>query len=505
MTYGVLTCGTASSPRASRIVERMARARTEHRQWPFSGRALASVLSATTALLGSAVLGNQLATPLADAAHLTTATWRATELPIPPLVGSDGAEFAGPIACGAVGNCVALGEYTTPSGVPEDSIITGASGAWSVTRALLPFGGRQAANFGPFGLACSGVGDCVGTSVYVTRGSLAADILEEVNGTWSTIAMPVPSNLSPSGWPAISSVACPAAGDCVIVGDYPTTAGTTEGLIVTEEAGRFVPAEAPIPGGANDGAGLAGVACFEATACVAVGDYEPPSGDREGLLVGDRAGVMGSIAAPLPSNAGPDPEADLQAISCGSSTGCAALGQYETSTGDHLGVIDTSSDGHWSGAEMPSASGANATSPFPVVYGVACRGATSCLGVGRYHDSSSASQGLALVEHGGRWSASMIPATDGRSPVVGAVSCASATSCGAAGSYDVGGRLLGYVMSMNGTSLSGGAAPSPGNAGSDPSEVLGSISCPGTGVCDATGTYAETGQTTVRLPVVVSP
>jgi hypothetical protein len=249
---------------------------------------------------------------------------------------------------------------------------------------------------------------------------------------------------------------------------------------------------------------LTGVACFAATACVAVGYYETASASREGLLVADRAGTVAAAAAPLPTNPASDPGAVLQAVSCGSATGCVALGAYESSAGDHLGVIDTSSSGHWGAHEAPMPTGSNPTSPSPVIEGVDCGGATSCLAVGWYYDSSSEKQGLALVEQTGRWSASMMPGTEGTSPVVGAVSCASATICAAAGAYTLSGRHLGYVMAMSGTSLSGSTAPVPSDASPNPGEDLSSIACPAPDACAATGTYIEVDHSSVDLPVVVA-
>ena len=66
--------------------------------------------------------------------------------------------------------------------------------------------------------------------MYVRATSLAADILEEVDGAWVAITLPLPSNAG-AAVPSITSIACPAAGGCVIVGDYTTTTGLGEGLV----------------------------------------------------------------------------------------------------------------------------------------------------------------------------------------------------------------------------------------------------------------------------------
>lgn len=452
-------------------------------------------------LIGVAAAGP--ASRLANAAPMTAGTWQARQLPVPAEAQSTNAEFVGPISCPAAGGCVVLGQYITAGGADEDSVLAEKSGGWTATRAFLPVGARQATNLGPYGLVCADVGNCVGTSVYARATSLAAEILREVKGVWSSITLPLPSNAN-TMWPSIASVACGVAGGCMIVGKYTTTSDLSEGLIVWEQAGVFTAVEAPTPGAPNDGAGLTSVACFTTTECVAVGYYDTSSGDREGLIVGDHGGTVASIAAPLPANAGPNPVAILDSVSCGSSTGCDALGQYETSTASHLGVIDSRGMGPWGASAMPVPTGSSLANPSPVIYAMSCKGTTSCLGVGRYTDSSSATQGLVLVEQSSHWSASIMPDTSGTTPVVQAVSCSSATSCAAAGHHLVSGKTIGYIMTLSGTVLSGGNAPAPGNASSDPGELLSSISCVAADICTVTGTYAAASNPTVRLPVVIS-
>jgi hypothetical protein len=470
----------------------------------FAGRSTVVTVCVALSVVGAAVADTPAA-HFVEMAARTAPAWQARQLPVPIGSQSSRSQYVGPVVCTGAGTCVALGEYTTAGGVNEDSILTESSGRWTAVRARLPLGGVEAANFGPYGLACAGTGNCVGTSVYLSSRSLVADVLQEVNGTWSSIALPVPANARRT-WPSIAAVACPVAGGCVIAGAYTTTAGLSEGLIVTEKAGRFVAAEAPTPGGngSDKGAGLAGVACSGATACVAAGYYVAASGERDGLLVADRGGKLAAATALLPTAASPDPAAVMQGVACGSATGCVALGQYENSVGDHVGVIDASSNGHWSTASMPTPASPTTTSPDPVIYAVACRDGTSCLAAGRYVDSSSDTEGLALLQRSTVWSASTPPGTAGTTPSLNAVACSNLTSCTAVGGEDVGGKRLGYIMVMGGRSLTGSAAPVPSNASADPDEVLGSISCPITYACTAIGTYTEKGHPSVRFSVAIS-
>jgi hypothetical protein len=464
---------------------------------PAAIRAGAEARPAVSATTGSQAA--QLPSPAVDAA----AGWQAAQLPVPAGGFSDGAGYAGPIACPAVGGCVVLGEYSTPTGADEDLIATEKSGTWTAVRAPLPAGGTQATNLGPYTLRCTGVGDCLGTSLYQSPTSVAADVVEEVGGVWSAVAMPVPSNLRTGAFPTVSALACPLRGACVVVGTYETTSGLTEGFVVTQEGGQFVAAQAPTPG-ANRGSILAGVACLTTTACVAVGSYVTTSNVEQGLFVNDDAGKLTAATPPLPGNAASNPRAALQAVSCGSSTLCVAVGTYENPSGDHLGFIDTDSSSKWTAAKMPLPSGASATSPSPAVYGLVCKGGDYCLGVGGYTSSAGKGEGLALVQRAGRWSASMMPGTDNTNVVVRAVSCVSETSCAAAGHYQSKAGQVGYLMTLSGTTLSGTTSPLPSNANASPGVDLGFVACPWIATCAVSGTYGHSGSPPIQLPFVVS-
>ncbi len=455
-----------------------------------------------TAAVAVALLVPSVA-PSAGGRTAAAVSWTAAQLGVPADAFTDGAGYAGPISCPAVGGCVVLGEYSSASGLEEDFIATQKAGVWSAVRAPLPTGGTQAANLGPYTLACTGVGDCVGASLYQSTTSVAADVLEERGGVWSAVAMPLPANASPSRFPTVAAMTCPRLGDCVIAGTYTTTSGLSEGLVVTEEGKVFVAAEAPTPSASNEGSALFGVACTAAAACAAVGDYVAPSGRRQALIVNDVAGALTAVRPPLPPGAAPNPHAELQTVACGSATGCVALGTYLVANGDSLGVIDTSSSGTWSAGTTPTPTGAS-SDPSPAVFAVTCKGATFCLGVGQYTDSTGRTQGLVLIDQSGAWSASIMPATDNRHVVVRAVACASVTSCAAAGHYVLDGEQVGYLMTLSGSTLSASTSSLPANASSSPAEDLGFVSCRYIATCTVSGNYNGAGSTTVELPLTVS-
>ncbi|HXY45680.1 MAG TPA: hypothetical protein VEH29_15955, partial [Acidimicrobiales bacterium] len=124
--------------------------------------------------------------------------------------------------------------------------------------------------------------------------------------------------------------------------------------------------------------------------------------------------------------------------------------------------------------------------------------------VGNYTDSLGRTQGLALTEQSGRWSASMMPATANTHVVVRSVACVSGTSCAAAGHYLRSGHEVGYLMTLSGSALAGITAPGPANANLVPDEALGFVACRWIATCTASGSYVGAASTTVQLPLVAS-
>lgn len=455
-------------------------------------------------LLAVALVSGSVA---ALATRLTTPGWTATQMPTPTGSKVSGAGYAGPMACPAAGSCVVLGQTETPSGVNEDLVSTEASGKWSSVVAPLPTGGRQAANLGPDALACHSVGNCVGTSVYAAASSLAADILVESAGKWSAARMPLPAGADTSGryWPQISRVGCPATGECVIVGSYETSAGLSEGLIVSQVGSGFVAAEAPTPGGvtANHGAHLTSVSCYRAGACFAVGSYVTSAVSTEPFVVSVQSSGAAAVVASLPPNAAPDPRAQLVAVSCGGVSYCVATGAYEDAAGDQFGVLETWSAGRWTPAEAPLPAGAASPNAGVTVDAVRCVGVV-CVAVGEYGIAGRRHGGLVLVNQSGTWVPEEAPTT-GSPPSFTSVSCSAASVCVAAASYTAkGGAVEGYLLSVTRSALSWQQAPLPTDANTQPLVSLDSVTCPATGACAVSGDYVKTGVETVQLGMLLA-
>ena len=176
-------------------------------------------------------------------------------------------------------------------------------------------------------------------------------------------------------------------------------AGTWSWVDVTAPTGGLSPADA----GTN--VTLAGVSCGSVTSCVATGSYLDAANGSDGLVeLGTRSGstwtwTAGSLPttglAPAPAAV---PYVTPAGVSCSSAASCVVTGSYRDAAGvDGLLEVGTLSGGSWSwvastsptGGLSPAASGGN-----EYLYGVSCTTAGTCLAAGSYGASSGGTYGL---------------------------------------------------------------------------------------------------------------
>ncbi len=260
---------------------------------------------------------------------------------------------------------------------------------------------------------------------------------------------------------------------------------------------------APVP--ANAGAPftdqVSAVSCASAGNCTAVGAFSSGA-NRQGLLLTEVSGTWGTgVEATLPADASTsNPNVALASVSCASAGNCTAVGTYIDNAGNVPMLLLTESSGIWgTGVEATLPAGARTSNQHVSVNSVSCGSAGSCTAVGSYEDSSGNSQGLLLSESSGAWGAGVEatpPAgasSSNASVSVNSVSCGSAGDCTAVGSYeDSSGNSQGLLLGeSSGTWATGVEATPPAGAGANPQLDLGSVSCTSAGNCTAVGNYID--------------
>jgi len=313
---------------------------------------------------------------------------------------------------------------------------------------------------------------------------------EAWNGTsWSTQATPDPSGATSSD---LLGVACTSASACVAVGWYRSSAGLPSTLAEVWNGTSWSIQTTPNPAGAT-GSGLFAVSCTSTSGCAAVGSYTNSAGVELSLAEAWN-GKSWSIQ-PTPQPAG-SIGSDLLGVSCTSATACTAVGAYGSSAGTTLRLAEDWNGKSWSIQTTPQPAGATASE----FRGVSCTPGIVCVAVGIYESSGGATLALAEAWNGKSWSvqASANPAGSLSSGFLG-VSCASASTCTAVGSYDNSAREgLTLAEAWNGKTWSVQATPNP--AGFTGSGFL-AVSCAPASVCVATGSYTH-GADSIDMPLV---
>jgi photosystem II stability/assembly factor-like uncharacterized protein len=164
-----------------------------------------------------------------------------------------------------------------------------------------------------------------------------------------------------------------------------------------------------IPGGSTPGSGaFNAVTCINTSACIAVGADAGGNGTASLTVDGGQSWTDATVPSGTPK---------LDAIACGDSTRCVAVGR-----GGALSTTDGGST--WALDQIPSAD--------TTLLGVACPTALVCVAVGIAPNPTEAFKGLvALTADGGlTWSTPTLPAV---TPALGGVACLTASTCAAVG------------------------------------------------------------------------
>ncbi len=366
-----------------------------------------------------------------------------------------------------------------PAGAASTSVAhlpghsAGADPAWAVQPVPAPAvpNGQLSA------VSCSAATACTAVGYDANKAGKAVLLAERWNGTnWSIQATPHPVGASGS---IFSAVSCTSARACTATG-YTVSSGGLQGTLAEHWDGTSWSIQAtPNPAGASVSA-LSGVSCTSATACTATGSASG-SGEVPGTLAEHWNGTAWSIQA-TPTPAGASGSA-LSGVSCPSATDCTAAG-YSFSGGGLQTTLAERWDGtNWSIQASPNPAGAGASS----LGGVSCTSSSGCTAVGNYTDSSGNQLTLAERWDGTNWSVQATPNPAGASvSVLNGVSCTSATACTAVGQTSAANNIQALAERWDGTSWSIQATPSV---------VLGDllgVSCSSATVCTAAGNDVNT-------------
>jgi hypothetical protein len=416
------------------------------------------------------------------------------------------------VSCPSAGDCAAVGTYA--GGRWKALRVQQTAGAWGQGMQMsLPQNAKPSSDVAVSSVSCVSAGNCAAVGHYTdTSDNQQGVLFVESSGKWAhgvEAALPANAAIQQSNvpWQAVflTSVSCPAAGECTAVGEYLDRSQHFQGLLLRERSGTWARGvEARLPANASSFplVMLSSVSCASAGNCTAVGSYEANSSTQaRGLLLDERSGKWArGVEARLPANADSKPpfeDVHLTSVSCASAGSCAAVGYYPNRSGDYRALLLDESSGKWArGIKAPLPANA-ASNHISFVQSVSCPSAGNCAAVGNYNACPICSQGLLLRERSGKWRAveATLPANAATNPevVLSSVSCPSAGNCAAVGTYlDSSNQTEGLLLDKtSGRWARGVEATLPANAATNPEVVLSSVSCASAGNCAAVGTYLD--------------
>lgn len=383
--------------------------------------------------------------------------WSVSEPPLPRML-RQGRRSGGvsSVSCPGAGHCVAVG-YAASGPELEPLVFAQRARGWQETVAPLPPGAKG----GRLDLvSCPSIGNCAAAGTYIdSSGNDRGLLLDESNAGWGppgTAGLPPNGSVtSPGQTAAIEGLSCWAPGNCAAVGLYGDTHGSPQGWLLTETGGTWTQGvEAELPANATTREGdylypvidLEPVSCAANGDCAAVGGYGDRRSRQFGMILSEHAGRWGPAEqAPLPGNAGPNPQqgnapdSPMGSIACPAAGECSAVGWYLDVHGNHHGVLLRERAGGWSRSELVFPSGAHAALGIGLD-SLACHSAGNCLAVGTYTRANRL-RPLLVAERNGRWLESTEappPSGAGTNYDAGlsSVSCPSAKTCVAVGYTD---------------------------------------------------------------------
>jgi hypothetical protein len=342
--------------------------------------------------------------------------------------------------------------------------VTGASGAlaagpvWKIqhsANATLPGGQLES-------VSCLSASACTAVGNDRNPVGIKVTLAERWNGsTWQRQHTPNPAeDTAASVSPNLLGVSCPAADFCEAVGSY-QLGGVELALAEAWNGHGWTMQRFPVPVGDNS-AGLNQVSCTSAQFCEAAGFGSGSHGDVT------LAATWNGTSWHLQRTRNPAGSAfnQLNAVSCSSPAFCEAWGSGNSGAAFAEQWNGTS----WGLQTVPS----NVT-----VNSVSCVSATVCEAVG--------SGGTALAWNGSSWTAQTLPSPASSAGLSG-VSCVSPTFCELVGAFNNNGPDVPLAAVWNGSTWSMQSAPNPAHA---TFTGLDSVSCISAGSCEAGGSYQQ--------------
>jgi hypothetical protein len=315
--------------------------------------------------------------------------------------------------------------------------------------------------------------------------AVAALVAVTATGVWMARAGPGHTSALGAG---LAGVSCTSAAACVAVGSRTNGSDVESPVSAAWNGSGWSLSSMPSPTGTSNSA-LEGVSCVARDACMGVGHREIPSRGLSGTASegaplaetwdGSAWDVL-SLQAPPAAR-----DSDLHAVSCAGRT-CVAVGDGESRAGRELTFSELWDGSNWRLSITPNPSAADDS----FLQAVSCASPVSCVAVGsfEYEVREVSTRTAPLIERwdGTHWRIERPPDTAGsQGAALQGVDCRSPQRCTAVGWEQLAGGAYGpFAVGWNGTAWT--REPVPAFPGS-PDTELNAVACPRDDSCTAVG------------------
>jgi hypothetical protein len=338
--------------------------------------------------------------------------------------------------------CIAVG-YSGSQAFAENNF----SGSWQTMPGGTPSPGTYYASY-LYGISCTSTTFCVAVgNVQTLSGNVTEPVIATFDGnSWTFQDLDVST---PNAGYILTGVSCPSTSRCIAVGRVGSGSDYSNALVETFDGTTWTSTLLANPGDyPSDIAGFTGVSCMDETDCIAVGFYSTDvNEDLQGFseVMTSKGWNVSATPTLTGSNA-------LFGVDCDSAS-CVAVG-------DQAGQSQTLVEEYASKGWSVTAGGTPGD-----LRSVSCPAPGDCAAVGY----TASYQPIVMTTTGNTWSAQSATSPISDTYNLQGLSCASTTTCVAAGWGTSGGHLYGYLLSGGIQGVPGpptdlSATPKPGQA-----------------------------------------
>jgi hypothetical protein len=302
---------------------------------------------------------------------------------------------------------------------------------WTIQSTQNPHGSEESDEF--TGVSCWSATGCDAVGSNSTAENEIIGLVERWNGTvWEVQSTPKSTGAKEDN---LESVSCRSASECEATG-YAEVAEEKH-ITLAERWNGTAWSVQSTPTTKGENSNLVGVSCASASECVASGFSQPSSGIYAPLaeLWNGREWKILTTAT-LPKE---DEQPRFESISCPSAKDCIAVGGFFSTSMGSVPLVESYNGSTWTLQSTPSPEGSIGAG----LTGVSCSATSACTAMGGYYIVAENAE-RALIEryNGTSWQLQESPSPVGKPAPKGshwalsAVSCPTASSCVAVGSYD---------------------------------------------------------------------